>query len=255
MHIYIYDSFINQTKYNKALMKVEIRITDLGLNGKIIRLGLMKSLYNLLETELDKLPKTIVLVGDDNLFHQAINCVAKLKKTKKIDVPLAFIPFGKNNHISFLLGINSPDEACTILSARRKETFDLGIVNDHYFLSEAEISTENTTIEIDKNYSIEILRPGVIKIINITNLEKLPKQIKPKANDNILELYIESHSNSFFKNSKETYDNSLFSFKEITIKNEKKEIEIDKNTNIRCPAKIMIAKEKIDFIIGKTNFF
>jgi hypothetical protein len=43
MHIYIYDSFVNQKKYDSTTAKIETRITDLGLNGKIVRLGIIIS--------------------------------------------------------------------------------------------------------------------------------------------------------------------------------------------------------------------
>ena len=190
MHTYIYDSFVNQQKYNKIISNVEIRITDLGLNGKIVRLGLMSSLTNIIKNELNKNAKTIIVVGDNTILHQAINSIAKIKQEIKTITPIAFIPIGKNNSIADLLGLTSAENACNILSARRKETLDLGLINEHYFLTEAEISTENTIIKIDKNYSIKITKPGKIRIINIADKQKLPQRINPQANDNILELYI-----------------------------------------------------------------
>jgi len=42
MHVYVYDSFLNQKKYDRILARLETRITDLGLNGKISILLIMK---------------------------------------------------------------------------------------------------------------------------------------------------------------------------------------------------------------------
>ncbi len=36
MHVYVYDSFLNQKKYDRILARLETRITDLGLNGKYL---------------------------------------------------------------------------------------------------------------------------------------------------------------------------------------------------------------------------
>ena len=38
MHVYIYDSFLNHKKFEKIIARIETRVTDLGLNGKINRL-------------------------------------------------------------------------------------------------------------------------------------------------------------------------------------------------------------------------
>ena len=43
MHVYIYDDYLAKGKYNKAINRMEIRITDLGLNGKILRLSGIKN--------------------------------------------------------------------------------------------------------------------------------------------------------------------------------------------------------------------
>ncbi|MCK4553680.1 hypothetical protein KAU19_01815, partial [Candidatus Parcubacteria bacterium] len=64
MHIYIYDSYVNQKKYDKVLARIETRITDLGLNGKISRLGLMKNIPDLVYNELKRGVKTIIAVGN-----------------------------------------------------------------------------------------------------------------------------------------------------------------------------------------------
>src|SRR3989339_363418 len=97
MNIYIYDSYVGHKKYQSKIAKIETRITDLGLNGKIIRLGVMSSIYNSIEGEVQKGAKNIIIVGNNNLFAQAINSVAKLKSlhTTVGDIPLGLIPIGK----------------------------------------------------------------------------------------------------------------------------------------------------------------
>ena len=44
MYVYIYDDYLNKGRYNKAINRMEIRLTDLALNGKIIRLSGIKNI-------------------------------------------------------------------------------------------------------------------------------------------------------------------------------------------------------------------
>lgn len=78
MYIYIYDSFVNHKKYEKVLARIETRITDLGLNGKIVRIGIMTSVHDVVENELRKGANTIIAVGNNGIFSQALNSIAKL---------------------------------------------------------------------------------------------------------------------------------------------------------------------------------
>ena len=102
MHVYIYDTFLSQKKYDSVLARIETRTTDLGLNGKIIRLGLMHSLFDTVENEIKKGAKTITAVGNSELLHKIINIVARLSSENILikNIPLGFIPIGKSNNIA-----------------------------------------------------------------------------------------------------------------------------------------------------------
>ncbi|MBU4347581.1 hypothetical protein KKF23_03420 [Patescibacteria group bacterium] len=249
MHVYIYDSYVNQKKYDKILASIETRITDLGLNGKICRLGLMKNIVSLVDTELKRGAKTIVAVGNDSTVSQVINSMAGSS------VPLGIIPMGKdNNLIAAGLGIGLEEEACDILSARRITKLNLGQANNLYFLAKAAITNKGTVVEIDKNYSIEIMGPGEINIINLNiNNEPLPEKIKIDPQDGILELFIKTKdSKSFFK---KIIGQSVFPFKTLTILNESHPIILDNSIKVPAPAEISIAKQKLNVIVGKGRSF
>lgn len=255
MHVYIYDSYVNQKKYEKEITKVEIRITDLGLGGKIIRLGTMNSLYSAIENEIKKAAKTIIVVGDNNILNQAINAIAKLKIQNKYysNIPLAFIPIGKkNNNIANLFGIKDIEGACNSLSGRRIKTIDLGLANSEHFLTEAEICTKNTNIKIDSNYSIEILKNGKIRIINIPLIDDLPEKIKAKADDGILELFIKTKESAFINNDEK---GSVISFKKLEIMNSSEAVLLDSSIKVSTPVTVSIAKEKVDMIVGRERIF
>lgn len=252
MHVYIYDSFVNQKKYDKTLARIETRITDLGLNGKIARLGPMKNINNLVDNELKRGAKTITAVGNDATICQIINSLAGH------DTPLGIIPIGKNNNlIAKSLGIYLEEEACNVLSARRIIKMDLGQANNNYFLIKAVIADNGTTVEIDKNYSIEIMEKGEVNIINLETGESGDKQenrIIHDPRDGILELLIKTKRSKNFL--KKITGESVFPFKKITITNNKKHpVIIDNSIKINTPAEITIADKKLNVIVGKERSF
>jgi diacylglycerol kinase family enzyme len=259
MHIYIYDSFVNQKKYESTMARVETRITDLGLNGKIIRLGLMNSVYDAVENEIKKGAKTIIAVGNNFLLNQVVNAMAKLTAGHILNktTPLGFIPIGKaNNDIADYLGIDLDEEAGNILSARRIQKLDLGLANNYYFLSQATITSQGTTVEIDKNYSIEIMGSGKIGVINLPITNDLPANIRPDAKDGILELFIKTRNlKKFLPLSPKKTESSIFSFKKLRIINKHQPLIVDGSVKIPTPVDISIAQEKINIIVGKKRKF
>jgi len=259
MHIYIYDSYLSLKKHEAAIARIETRITDLGLNGKIIRLGVMNSIYNAVEDELKKGAKTIITVGDIKILNQATNAMAHYFRHSHIgrEVPLGHIGVGKTqNVIGQVLGSGLEEDACDTIAARRIKKIDLGLANDTYFLTKAQITTDKTSVEIDTNYSIEISKRGEIAIVNIpTNLD-LPEEAKPKADDNILELFIKTQKGKkFLPLGPEKLDSSVFSFKKLLISNPEKGVLLDESLILPTPVEISIAKEKINLIVGKDRMF
>ena len=128
MYLYLYDSFLNSSKHTKMLARVEMRLTDLGIGGKIARLSPLKNIRELIKDEVKNGVKTVVAVGNDKTVIQIVNDIAEHAVT------LGIIPVGKNNKIAAALGISGTDEACPILSARKLEKIDLGKANNTYFL-------------------------------------------------------------------------------------------------------------------------
>jgi len=250
MHVYIYDSFVNQKKYQRALANVETRITDLGLNGKICRLGVMTKIQDIVTNEIRRGAKTIIAVGNDQTINQAINALVGS------EVPLGIIPIGSEyNTVAECLGINSAEEACDILSARRIEKLDLGKANYFYFLTNASITGKGTVVEINQDYSIEILEKGSIHIVNLPpeNKINLPARGKFDPQDGRLELYIKTEAKkNFFK---KIVDQSVFTFEKLTINNNSYPLLIDNATQVAPPVEINIAKRALNVIVGKKRNF
>ncbi len=258
MHIYFYDAFVNQKKYDTALARIETRITDLGLNGKIIRLGLTNSIDDNVEREVKKGAKTITVVGNDALVNKAVNAVARLEAANIIHkpVPVGIIPVGKkNNRIAEYLGIKHEEGACDILSARRIQRTDLGLVNDRYFLTHVIIGGRGTSVEIDGHYSVEVDGAGSVEVVNLPVGLELPPGTT-KADDGVLELFIKTAGAKKIVpartgNNKE----SVFVFKKLRISNKTMPVIVDGVMEIKTPVEINIAKEKIQLIVGRDRRF
>jgi diacylglycerol kinase family enzyme len=260
MHVYIYDSFLNKKRYDNTLARVETRLTDLGLNGKIARLGPMKNIKSIVENELKRGAKTIVAVGNDQTVSQVINTMAGAEQIKmpKNSAPLGIIPIGKNNYISSSLGIELEELSCDILAARRIEKVDLCLANNNFFISNATIPSEGTILEINKTYSIEITGEGEISIINMPTYNKpLPSSAKYSPSDGIFELFIKTKTKGgFFKINAGKVGESIFSLKRLTIINSNNYPAIlDDVLEVATPVEISILKQKLNVIVGKERSF
>lgn len=261
MHVYIYDSFLNKKRYDNVLARVETRLTDLGLNGKIARLGPMKNIRSIVENELKRGAKTIVAVGNDQTVSQVINAMSGAEQIKmpKSSAPLGIIPIGKNNnYIASSLGIEFEELACDILAARRIEKLDLCLANNNFFISNATITSDGTILEIDKTYSIEITGRGEINIINLPAGDKnLPAKAKSSPHDGIFELFIKTKTKGgFFKINAGAVGESIFSLKKLTILNNKNYPAIlDGVLEAATPVEISILKQKLNVIVGKERSF
>jgi len=255
MHIYLYDTFVKQKKYDSVLARIETRTTDLGLNGKIVRMGIMNSVAETVSNEIQKGAKTITAVGNDSLVNKTINAIANLaaKNILAKNIPLGIIPVGKkNNNIAEYLGIPTEEAACDILSARRIQELDLGKANDYYFLTYASITSLGTTLEIDKNYSIEIKGAGEINVVNLPTDIEMPPSANANALDGVLELYIKTGGARKFLPINSSHNSaSIFSFNKLNIINKTHPVIIDNFAEIKTPVSLSIAKEKIKIIVGK----
>jgi hypothetical protein len=258
MHIYIYDSFVNEKKHETAIAQIETRITDLGLNGKIIRLGIMNSVFDSIAEEIKRGAKTIIVVGDDKIFNQAVNALAHLQAEEPLarTTPLGFIPLGAKSTLAPFFGIQPAVAACDVLAARRVEKLDLGRVKQNFFLTQAVVPIGQTKIEINQSYSIEILSSGEIYIINLPLLPDWPKEITVSPQDNSLELFIKTKKGKFLPFQSESARPSVLNFNKLLITNAaNNKILLDNVLPVDLPAEISLAPEKINLIVGKNRAF
>ena len=52
MYFYIYDEFVQNKRFEKELLQIENRLTDLGIAGKVARLALFRDVEETVRDEL-----------------------------------------------------------------------------------------------------------------------------------------------------------------------------------------------------------
>lgn len=254
MYLYLYDSFLNDKKYNSLLAKIETRLTDLGIGGKIFRLSPLRNVTELLTDEVRNGIKTVVVVGNDKTFSQIINVAAKL------DVILGLIPAGPDNKIAKILGIPAAEEACNVIAARIVERVDLGKINGTYFLSEISIGSGKVTIECENKFRI---KPQLKDQVNICNLRPLFATGPGQSNyfnpqDGFLEILVQPLATGFWQSFRKAAEvkNSIIPFKKITIKSKDSlPVITDGQKVLKTPVQIEIAAKKLRIIVGKNRLF
>ncbi len=244
MNVYIYDDYLNKSKYTRTINRMEIRLTDLGLNGKIIRLSTIKNILGTVKNEIRLGAKTIVAVGNNQTVNKIIGAIIDSDAYSDFhkDTLLGIIPIGDDNSIATSFGIKNEEDACNILLARRIERIDIGLIGKYYFLNQATIESSGTTIEIN-DYSLETSERGQIKIINLLSNPK--EQLGSNPHDGFLDVYIETKKK----------DLTYLAADKIKVTNPSYSLIIDGVVEVETPVKIGIMKNKLNIIVGKDRMF
>ncbi len=248
MNVYIYDDFLNKSKYNRTINRLEIKLTDLGLNGKIVRLGAIKNIHDAVESEIKNGAKTIVAVGNNETVFKTAAAVIEHQALSFIPQKTLFfiIPVGKDdNSIANALGIKKEEEACNTLLARRIKKVDIGVAGRNYFIEKAEMESEGVVLEVD-GHTIEIPEKGLLSIINLrerTNNILGGQNIKP--NDGKLDVHIRTKSR----------DESFFSTKSLKIISKGQSLFLDGSVEIKTPVELGIIPGGLEIIVGKDRAF
>lgn len=247
MNIYIYDDYLNKPKYGRVLNRVEIRLTDLGLNGKIIRLGAIKNIRDVIQNEIKNGAKTIVAVGNNQTVNKIIGSIIdnELYGFFQKNILFSIIPIGEDNSIADSLGIKKEEEACNILLARRVKKIDIGFVNNYYFLNKATISSQESIIEINNDYIIEPQEKGIINIFNLKSAANDDKNIKVNPVDGKLDIYIKDKNKNL----------SFLSVNKLKITNKNNPLVLDDIIEIKTPAEITVIAGKLNVVVGKDRSF
>ena len=253
MYVYLYDNFLRQKKFENTIQAIETRLTDFGIAGKILRLQNFTNADALIEEEIRRGATTIVIVGNDETFGHVLSRAATR------DILFGFLPVGPNNTICDVLGIPVGEDACDILSKRRKVALDVGWFNNRYFINQLHIPPSDIEVEYDERFTVSS-KHGRMELV-VCNLQPFvwkdtrKKEVTVHPQDGKLEAFLRpSAGKKFFREQFE--DPSVFPFEEMTVKSRTPfVVEADGKESKEIKIKIKLAKKKIQMIVGKTRQF
>jgi hypothetical protein len=244
-YFYLYDSYLQDRNYAASLIKLETTLTDLGIQGRVGRLTLLKSVKDIVEAAIRDGFDTIVAVGNDITLSQVAQVVIKYPK-----VTVGFIPLGTERQtIAPLLGIPLGILACHVLSGRLIEELMLGKVNNQYFLQSIEIAG-TPTLECEGSFELVLEQPHDIKICNLdsaasTNTSTFSKQLVA-----VLTPSSGSGFNLFRRSAVKPSKLPITELKLISTADELP-LTVDNYRVLKTPVTITAAPQRLRIIVGK----
>ena len=255
MYLYIYDLFLQDKRYLTAIARIEARLNELGINGKIERLSILKSMKELITDGIKAGAKTVVAVGNDQTMSEVIRLTAGKRVT------LGFIPVGEKSRVAAFLGVPQEEAACTVLSRRIVEHIDLGKINNQYFFSSVEIPAQHVTLECDGRYRVTSPEPTARVSVCNTNLlgERFRGRQWSDPKDGRLEAIVRGETKSrfpaFFGGRTNTTE-SIFPVRRMKVTAEPSvTLVADGHYRVKTPATLEIVPKKLAVIVGKTRAF
>ena len=150
----MYYYIVNPTAGNGAIRglqdKLRARLSELGIDGEWAKTTAPGEATKMAKAAIAKGHTTIVAVGGDDTVNEVINGIAKE------NVAVGILPIGNGNRIAARLGINSWQQACEVLAARRLTSYSLIAAGQKFFLSTLTLGFET---DVDKH--VETPQGGV----------------------------------------------------------------------------------------------
>ncbi len=247
MHFYLVDNFLSDKKFEAALNRVESRLTEIGIHGRLERLTILKSLPEVIDEAVRRKVDTIVAVGDDRTVSKIVSLVAKYR------VPFGLIPIGPHQAIANFLGIPEGAESCDTLSRRIVEEVDLGKVGDRYFLMSVDAPESRYSLECDGQYRVSLASAEPLCVRNLGTSNGGPHDPR----DGILEAVIGSpRGKGLFGFRRHYGPESVFPFRRMTITSEQPlSLLLDGQTVVKTPVTIEAKPRRLKVIVGKNRKF
>lgn len=180
-HIFIYDEASADRKLEREISDVEARLAGLGIDGRIARISPLRGIRQTVEAMVREGAGTVVVIGTDATFDKVMWFVPDL------DLPVGFVPVGGPSLFAAALRLPSGVGACDAIAARFMETFDVGLIEDRYFLSEVVLPRTFATVELPGRFRASLPTGGSI---HVRNLDIAPHDIPADPRDGLLDILI-----------------------------------------------------------------
>ena len=254
MYVYLYDNFLRQKKFEPIIKSIEIRLTDYGIAGKILRLNNYIDSKPIIDDEIKRGAKTVVIVGNDKTFGHV------LSRSATCDCAFGFLPLGPENTIAEVLGIPVGAEATEVLSRRRKERLDVGWMNNRYFVSQLHVLPSRLEVMYDERFKVTAKDKMEVVVCNLQpyywkkdKKDQSDQVVHPQ--DGKLEAFLRPLTKQGWWGYKYE-DPSVFPFEEMEIVSDSPfTVEADGKISKEIKVKIKLAHGKIDMVVGRNRRF
>lgn len=254
MYVYFYDNFVRDKKHASVIKAMEIRLTDFGIAGKIVRLHNYTDARALIDDEIKRGAKTVVIVGNDQTFGQVLSGSATANCT------FGFLPVGGGNSIAAVLGIPVGADACDVLSRRRKERLDVGWVNNRFFVSQLKAGPGKLQVTYDERFTVSGKNLLEVVVCNLQPFYWKRDKTTPELEvvhpqDGKLEAFVRPLTpRPWWGYSYE--DPSVFPFTEMEIRgSEPFAVEADGKKTKEIRITIKLAPQRVEMIVGRDRKF
>ena len=252
MFFYLYDQFVSDPKHDTARQRVEARLIELGINGRIERLTPVRNIKELIKMGLKQEAHTVVVVGGDETFLRTMNIIANK------DAALAYIPFRSDTGIAKLLGIPDTMAACDILSRRIVSKMPLLRVNQNYALSTVVVPTTppDLNIECDGEFTLSTSRQHSLLISNLEDITAQQPDNEQTVQHTTIRLQFSNptHGKSSRKKNPIAAASAITAQQiKLSHTNSPVSVTLDNLTTLKTPLSISRIPEKLKVIVGKNR--
>lgn len=141
MYYYILNPVAGKGSVSTLQDKLRLRLRELGIDGEFAKTTGPGDATKMAKLAIEKGHTTIVVVGGDGTVNEVVNGITKE------NVAVGIIPAGNSNILAHRLGINTWQQACEVLAARRLTSYGLIAAGQKYFLSTLTLGFET---DLDK---------------------------------------------------------------------------------------------------------
>lgn len=247
MYGYIYDIFLSQKQFTKEVIKVENSLTDLGLQGHIVRLSLISNIGHAIEELLSRGVQTIVAVGSDQLFSSLADYADNLK-----NITFGLIPIGSHRLLADMLGLPDGEAACQILSARRIKYLRLGRINAKYFIHS--IVTTDTRVQLgcDSRFTASSMTDNAI--ISVLNQPSQDDDTATKKSDGTLTVVVTPNIKPGMLRKRLPMPSTIVHTLHVCIDEPRQvPLVVDGQKIVKTPVDITTSEQTMRVIVGKNR--
>jgi diacylglycerol kinase family enzyme len=180
---YVYDEALSDRRFEREVSAVEAELARQNLQGCVIRMGMFRSMKEMVSDFVRAGVTTVVLVGGDATLSKALWLLPDL------GVTVGLIPVMEPMVVPQALGIPRGAKAVETLAARFVERLDVGRIEERCFLTEV-VSPVGAELDIDGKFRVGPVKDGALAIRNVGLTPEDRRRVDPR--DGQLDAFIQT---------------------------------------------------------------